>query len=88
MFILVLILLLILLLLLLCIVPDHCSHTLKHIIEALLITHTETKLNKLGHLDGNVPLTMNNDIDRGNWCHNLVRRPILSSSTLSTSMTN
>jgi hypothetical protein len=54
---------------------------LKHLIEALLITYAETKLNKLGHLDGNVPLTTNNDMDRGNWCHNLIRRPISSSSS-------
>jgi hypothetical protein len=67
-------------------VPDHCSITFKRLIEALFITHAETKLNTLGHLDGSVVnnSTDNNHTnhsstaiinDRGHWCHNLVRRP-------------
>ena len=68
--------------------PDPCSITFKRLIEALFITHAETKLNTLGHLDGSVVYnsTTNNNypdhsstatiIDRGDWCYNLVRRPM------------
>ena len=36
------------------IVPDHCSEIFYGIIEALFITHAQTQLNTLGHLDGMV----------------------------------
>ena len=67
--------------------PESCSETLQRFVEALLITHAETKLNIIGHLDVNVihtdehgqDLTLQNTIaDRGNWCHGL-RRPTLPS---------
>ena len=33
-------------------VPNHCSEIFYGLIEALFITHAQTKLNVLGHLDG------------------------------------
>ena len=67
--------------------PDPCSITFKRLIEALFITHAETKLNTLGHLDGSIVHNNANNnqpdhswtaiiIDRGDWCYNLVRRPM------------
>ena len=35
-------------------VPDHCSAMFYGVIEALFITHAQTQLNRLGHLDGMV----------------------------------
>lgn len=74
------------LLLFLCLVPQDCSGPLQRIVEALFITHAETKLNTMGHLDGSVAnsnyhsnlhgMTRERIIaDRGNWCRNLIRRP-------------
>ncbi len=66
------------------IVPNDCSAPLQRIVEALLITHAETKLNTMGHLDGSVtnnnynPHGMTREriiADRGHWCSNLIRRP-------------
>jgi hypothetical protein len=63
-------------------VPNNSSGPLQRLVEALFITHAETKLNTIGHLDRCV--TNNNNLnpsgmtreriiaDRGNWCHNLI----------------
>lgn len=60
-------------------VPDHCSDLFYCIIEALFITHGQTKLNTLGHLDGMIVDNNNMKTQRtahlGAWCHNLLRRP-------------
>jgi len=52
------------------------------IIEALFITHAQTKLNILGHLDGIVVENINMHLAKAyavdnhtNWYQNLVRRP-------------
>jgi hypothetical protein len=49
------------------------------IIQALFITHTRTKLNLLGHLDGmiveNNLLNVSSSESNTNWCQSLVRRP-------------
>ena len=63
-------------------VPNNCSELFYRLLEALFITHAQTKLNTLGHLDGMIVENNNcNDINarivddrRGNWCQNLVRR--------------
>lgn len=68
-----------------CIVPLDCSGPLQRIVEALFITHAETKLNTMGHLDGSItgnnansnPHGMTHEriiTDRGQWCRNLSRR--------------
>lgn len=56
-------------------VPEHASDMVRRFIEALFITHTQTKLNSLGHLD---------QLDRSNeemksdenkeWCQHLICR--------------
>lgn len=54
-------------------VPDTCSRHLRRFIEALFITHTETKLNMIGRLTHRYPY-MNYDMkNRGQWCSNLIR---------------
>jgi hypothetical protein len=60
-------------------VPDDCSHELRRFIEALFITHAETKLNTIGRLThkGAWPSLSTTSFDhsnRGAWCQNLVRR--------------
>ncbi|CAF1403722.1 unnamed protein product [Adineta steineri] len=68
------------------VVPDGCTALFYRLIEALFITHAQTKLNTLGHLDGMIVENNNsNDINARlvsvgqeyNWCQNLVRRPII-----------
>lgn len=65
-------------------VPQDCSGPLQRIVEALFITHAETKLNTMGHLDVSVinskvninphGITREGIIaDRGHWCRNLLR---------------
>jgi hypothetical protein len=65
-------------------VPQDCSGPLQYIVEALFITHAETKLNTMGHLDVSVTNSNNNSsphamtreriiADRGHWCRNLIR---------------
>ena len=59
---------------------------LYRLLEALFITHAQTKLNTLGHLENNIGEAMNKTLpsnrsnmniiaDRGDWCRNLLRRP-------------
>ena len=72
----------------LCLVPDNCSGPLQRLVEALLITHAETKLNTMGHLDGS---GISHDFnlhgmtrakiiaDRGDWCAKLIRRSSVAS---------
>lgn len=64
-------------------VPDRCSEMLSRFIESLFITHAQTKLNTLGHLDGMI-VENNNSNDTNarmisdrrsdEWCQNLHRR--------------
>jgi hypothetical protein len=63
-------------------VPEDCSDRFYRIIEALFITHAQTKLNTLGHLDGmpveNKPVGLSRTeimADRGEWCRDVIRRP-------------
>ncbi|CAF1451534.1 unnamed protein product [Adineta steineri] len=68
------------------VMPDGCTPLFYHLIEALFITHAQTKLNTLGHLDGMI-VENNNSYDINarlvnvgqeyNWCQHLVRRPII-----------
>ena len=69
-------------------VPENCSGAFQRLIEALFITHAQTKLNIIGHLDGSVTtdnyhptgLTSTRMItDRGQWCTGLVH-PFSSSN--------
>lgn len=53
-------------------VPEQCSAPFQRIIEALFITHAETRLNTIGHLDGTNDPT-NTMLDRGDWCRDLHR---------------
>ena len=57
-------------------VPDTTSELFQQLIESLLITHAECKLNDIGHL-----VYDNADPNRtlpGSWCANLTRRPLSS----------
>ena len=57
-------------------VPDNISELFQQLIESLLITHAECKLNDIGHLvyDNSDP----NRTLQGSWCANLTRRPLSS----------
>ncbi|CAF1447688.1 unnamed protein product [Adineta steineri] len=56
------------------VLPDDCSNELRRFIEALFITHTETRLNTLGRLTHRGPWSSPlDDSDRGRWCDKLVR---------------
>ena len=55
------------------VLPDSCSELLRQLIESLLITHTECKLNELGHLVG--AMSPPDPTAHGLWCANLTRRP-------------
>ncbi|CAF1416271.1 unnamed protein product [Adineta steineri] len=66
--------------------PDKPTELFCCLIEVLFITHAQTKLNTLGHLDGMIVENNNsNDINArlvsdghdNNWCENLVRRPVI-----------
>ena len=70
-------------------VPDRCSEIFSRLIEALFITHAQTKLNTLGHLDGMIVennnsndtnARMTSDRRSDEWCQNLLRRPTTSNS--------
>ncbi|CAF1520413.1 unnamed protein product [Rotaria magnacalcarata] len=59
------------------VLPNNASEALRRFVEALFITHAETKLNTIGHLD---QLTKSDStkeiasIDCNEWCRDLVRR--------------
>ncbi|CAF4050234.1 unnamed protein product [Rotaria sp. Silwood2] len=57
--------------------PEHASPTVRRWVEALFITHAESKLNTIGHLDQFVstPHTKQvSTIEYDAWCRNLIRR--------------
>lgn len=63
-------------------VPEDSSIALQRLIESLFITHANTRLNSMGHIDDSVEKSeknlhgMKGEIliaDRGDWCANLVR---------------
>ncbi|CAF1659763.1 unnamed protein product [Rotaria magnacalcarata] len=59
------------------VLPNNTSDTLRRLIEALFITHTETKLNTIGHLDQLVSSKEINTIsfvEDDIWCEDLIRR--------------
>ncbi|CAF3873588.1 unnamed protein product [Rotaria sp. Silwood1] len=56
------------------ILPEHASAALRRFVEALFITHAETKLNTIGHLDQWTPLNDTNYKPSIEWCRNLSRR--------------
>jgi hypothetical protein len=59
------------------IVPNNASDTLRRLIEALFITHTETKLNTIGHLDQLVSskeINSTSFVEYDVWCEDLIRR--------------
>ncbi|CAF4870689.1 unnamed protein product, partial [Rotaria socialis] len=59
------------------VLPNNASDALRRFVEALFITHAETKLNTIGHLD-QLSTSRNTDqiasIDCNEWCRNLIRR--------------
>lgn len=59
-------------------VPDNCSTLLSEVIESLLITHAECKLNTTGHLYLNPHLTLETMrlIKNPSWFKNLLGRPL------------
>ncbi|CAF1358586.1 unnamed protein product [Adineta steineri] len=68
------------------VMPDKPTELFCCLIEALFITHAQTKLNTLGHLDGmivennnsnNINARLVSDGHDNNWCENLVRRPVI-----------
>jgi len=68
-----------LILLIFYVVPLDVSRAVRQFIEALFITHAETKLNTSGRLlhqnDGDDSISSQARVmDRGVWCRNLIRR--------------
>ncbi|CAF2085486.1 unnamed protein product [Rotaria magnacalcarata] len=59
------------------VLPNNASDALRRFVEALFITHAETKLNTIGHLD-QLSTSRNTDqiasIDCNEWCRDLIRR--------------
>ncbi|CAF1361912.1 unnamed protein product [Rotaria sp. Silwood1] len=55
------------------VLPPNTSDLFRQIIHSLFVTHTEAKLNTLGHI---FDLNMNTNIRQDVWCANLVRRSI------------
>ncbi|CAF2835508.1 unnamed protein product [Rotaria sp. Silwood2] len=53
--------------------PHNTSGLFRQIVHSLFVTHTEAKLNTLGHI---FDLNMNTNIRQNVWCANLVRRSI------------
>ncbi|CAF1029997.1 unnamed protein product [Adineta ricciae] len=64
------------------VLPDDCSQTFYRLLEALFVTHAETKLNTMGHLEQNGAQRTRPKLDivadRGDWCRNLYRHRSLS----------
>lgn len=62
-------------------VPDNASKLFRKLIESLLITHADCKLNQIGHLlsrsqvDDSSSNVNPNDSLKNIWCSNLTRRP-------------
>ncbi len=59
-------------------VPDHVSKLFRKLIESLLITHAECKLNETGHLLSASRQSSNvnpNRLLENIWCVNLTHRP-------------
>ncbi len=56
----------------------HASDTLRRIVEALLITQAETKLNSIGHLERILNKNTENVFEETSfdhdWCRHLIRR--------------
>ena len=59
------------------VLPLDTSDLFRQMIHSLFVTHTESKLNTMGHL---FPSTTNMHIHSGIWCANLLRRPAPSPS--------
>ncbi|CAF1526958.1 unnamed protein product [Rotaria sordida] len=57
------------------VMPPNTSDLFRRIVHSLFVTHTETKLNALGHIFTN-PDSVN--IRNGIWCANLIHRTIVS----------
>ena len=56
-------------------VPDKASNALRRFIEALFITHTQTKLNTLGHLDDDEDSTIHRQLT-DELCYDKLVRPM------------
>ena len=54
------------------VLPPNTSDAFRQIIHSLFVTHTEAKLNTLGHFFDH---PTNYNVRNGLWCSNLVRRP-------------
>ncbi|CAF2782366.1 unnamed protein product [Rotaria sp. Silwood2] len=59
------------------VLPPNTSDLFRQIVHSLFVTHTEAKLNTLGHI---FDLNINTNIRQSVWCENLVRRPVSSMS--------
>jgi hypothetical protein len=62
-------------------VPDDCSRDLRKFIEALFVTHAETKLNLIGRLTHEYPTALYDKSIRGNWCSNLIHPGFRNNNT-------
>ncbi|CAF1334239.1 unnamed protein product [Rotaria sordida] len=56
------------------VMPPNTSDLFRRIVHLLFVTHTETKLNALGHIFTNTDAV---NIRNGIWCANLIRRTIV-----------
>ena len=64
--------------------PLESSELFRQVIHSLFVTHTEAKLNTLGHLfDSNMQL----DLHQGIWCENLIRPQPSTTRTTTTTTT-
>jgi len=54
------------------VLPPDTTDLFRYIVHSLFVTHTEAKLNTLGHV---LKRTMHTDARHGVWCENLRRRP-------------
>ncbi|CAF3202567.1 unnamed protein product [Rotaria socialis] len=57
------------------VLPPYTSDLFRHIVHSLFVTHTEAKLNTLGHV---FDCREDMNIRHGQWCANLVRRSVSS----------
>lgn len=58
------------------VLPPSTSDLLRRMVHSLFVTHTEAKLNTLGHL---FDIPSDRNVHNGVWCSNLIANPFLSS---------
>jgi len=68
-------------------VPEDGSEELRRFVEALFITHAETKLNVFGRLAGTYMDTLDDGLSSNRmkpWCQGLIGRPLPRTTGFST----